>query len=699
MAAVQASAPPPPGMSETYAEKNSYEDDGTEALDTSGFPPYETDEEDLFDWQTDEPTGAGAGAAQPRRRQKPLRRIVSAIVRWPRWLRMVLIAVLGGGVCLVPLIVVVTAFESNSARAQVEVWSVWITIIWVTSVMTFLVFSWIPPALRKLAEVLFNRTPDWYSDAVRVIEGSMLYTKLLFCMVWAWASFGGTLAIQYTKYEQDGRTINTRPDYFTTIDHIIKSLFASSVIVLAEKIVLQLTILHFHKASLRERLDRSREAFKILYKLQSSRKSSTMPSASQLRSRVARFGNDARRTFATGGGLRTADTSGSVTPTPAAESAAAAMRSRKQTFATHLQTALASAAKKAQLSDINMPESSLAARRLAKDLFLAISKNGRTISPDDFVPFFKTERDAHYAFSIFDEDQSGEISREEMRGTLQRIFEERTMLNNSIQDMRTAFRNLDMVLLFLALIIIIFIWLIIFTGSEGVSNLLPLSTIIVGFSFVFGNSAKNIFESMIFIFSTHPYDVGDLVCIGDTWMFVTAFGMISTEFVTVFNQVMIAPNAELASSKPIFNARRSAAQWEVLTLQVGFDTPVSKIDLLRQRLTEYCLANDKVWGGGLELLYDGVRNMNSIGLIIAVQHKNNWQDWLARWNNRTEFMRVLKNITTELELSYQPPQQPISFMPMGHDTHPTIRYENNLLSTMQVPPGAGVPPSSLGQSN
>ena len=126
--------------------------------------------------------------------------------------------------------------------------------------MTFLVFSWIPPALRKLAEVLFNRTPDWYSDAVRVIEGSMLYTKLLFCMVWAWASFGGTLAIQYTKYEQDGRTINTRPDYFTTIDHIIKSLFASSVIVLAEKIVLQLTILHFHKASLRERLDRSREA-------------------------------------------------------------------------------------------------------------------------------------------------------------------------------------------------------------------------------------------------------------------------------------------------------------------------------------------------------------------------------------------------------------------------------------------------------
>jgi len=39
-----------------------------------------------------------------------------------------------------------------------------------------------------------------------------------------------------------------------------------------------------------------------------------------------------------------------------------------------------------------------------------------------------------------------------------------------------------------------------------------------GFSFVFGNSAKTIFESMIFIFATHPYDVGDLVCIDENWM-------------------------------------------------------------------------------------------------------------------------------------------------------------------------------------
>ncbi|WFD03414.1 hypothetical protein MOBT1_002103 [Malassezia obtusa] len=683
-------------MSETFGEKQSYDYDASAHIETEPGHAYDTDEEDLFDWQTDEPLDDPEFDTQPQRRQKLLRRIVSGIGRWPRFVRMSIVAVLGGGICLVPLIVVVCAFPDRRARPQVEVWSVWITIIWVTAVATFMVFSWIPRAGMKLAEMMTRRVPDWYADMIKVLDGAMLYVKLMFCMVWAWASLGGALAIQYPTHNANGDVLDPKPDYFHVIGKIVRSLFASSVIVLAEKIALQLVILHFHKTSLRDRVERSRLAFKVLSKLQGSRKTSGIPGASQLRSRVARFSNDARTTL---GGWRSGENSGTVTPTPAAESATAAMRSRRQTFATHLQTALASAAKKAQLSDINMPESSLAARRLAKDLFMNISKNGRTISPDDFLPYFKSEKDAYQAFAIFDEDQSGEISREEMRGTLQRIFEERTMLNNSMNDMRSAFRNLDFVFLFLALIIIIFIWLIIFTGSQGVANLLPLSTIIVGFSFVFGNSAKNIFESMVFIFSTHPYDVGDLVCIGDTWMFVTAFGMISTEFVTVFNQVMIAPNAELASSKPIFNARRSTAQWDIITLQVGFETPVSKIDQLRVRLTEYCQANDKVWGGGLELLYDSVRNMNSIGLIIAVQHKNNWQDWLARWTHRTEFMRQLKTIAEELQLTYQPPQQPISFMPMGPETHPSIRYDNQLLSTMQVPPSSGLAPPAMGQPN
>jgi hypothetical protein len=55
--------------------------------------------------------------------------------------------------------------------------------------------------------------------------------------------------------------------------------------------------------------------------------------------------------------------------------------------------------------------------------------------------------------------------------------------------------------------------MLIFNRASTVQSLVPLSTLIVGVSFIFANSAKTLFESLIFIFSTHPYDVGDLVLV------------------------------------------------------------------------------------------------------------------------------------------------------------------------------------------
>lgn len=75
--------------------------------------------------------------------------------------------------------------------------------------------------------------------------------------------------------------------------------------------------------------------------------------------------------------------------------------------------------------------------------------------------------------------------------------------------------------------------LLIFNRSNTLASLVPLASIVLGFSFIFGNSAATLFESvcvfsclsfdqanviisqLIFIFSTHVFDVGDLVMIDD----------------------------------------------------------------------------------------------------------------------------------------------------------------------------------------
>ncbi|KAE8192198.1 hypothetical protein CF328_g5447, partial [Tilletia controversa] len=306
------------------------------------------------------------------------------------------------------------------------------------------------------------------------------------------------------------------------------------------------------------------------------------------------------------------------------------------------------------------------ARKLAKKLFNNLnaasshSYGGSTfgfgaekrtfLTADDFVPYFKTEAEAREAFVLFDADGNGDLSKREMREAVQRIYKERRTLSVALKDSSSALGKLDLVLQCIGFAVVVFVWLLVFNKDQTIQNLVPASTFILGFSFVFSNSAKTVFESMVFIFVTHPYDVGDLVCIDDTWMFVKEFGFISTVFRTTTNQEVVAPNALLSSSKYIHNARRSGTQWETVDVQCGFETGLAVIDEFRRRLRAWVRENDREWSGGLDVNYAALEDMNSVTLTIAFEHKGNWQDWGTRWSRRTKLMRQIKTVAEELEM-------------------------------------------------
>ncbi len=44
---------------------------------------------------------------------------------------------------------------------------------------------------------------------------------------------------------------------------------------------------------------------------------------------------------------------------------------------------------------------------------------------------------------------------------------------------------------------------------------LTISSIVLACSFVFGNSIRNVFESVVFLFVVHPFDVGDALLVTD----------------------------------------------------------------------------------------------------------------------------------------------------------------------------------------
>jgi hypothetical protein len=144
------------------------------------------------------------------------------------------------------------------------------------------------------------------------------------------------------------------------------------------------------------------------------------------------------------------------------------------------------------------------AKYLAKKIYTNIvgpDSQRDTIVESDLYPFFRTTKEATFAFGLFDTDGNGDISKRELRSGCIRIYRERKNLTRSMRDLSQATGKLDIILM----IVFIIIWAIIVCAAFGVdvgTDLMPLWSAFVAASFVFGTSAKDAFEAIIFVFVT-----------------------------------------------------------------------------------------------------------------------------------------------------------------------------------------------------
>lgn len=144
------------------------------------------------------------------------------------------------------------------------------------------------------------------------------------------------------------------------------------------------------------------------------------------------------------------------------------------------------------------------AKYLAKKIFnnlIGPESSRDTVVESDFYPFFRTVKEASYAFDLFDTDGNGDLSKRELRSGCIRIYRERKNLTRSMRDLSQATGKLDIILM----IIFSVVWIVIVCAAFGVNvgtDLMPLWSAFVAASFIFGTSAKDAFEAIIFVFVT-----------------------------------------------------------------------------------------------------------------------------------------------------------------------------------------------------
>lgn len=100
------------------------------------------------------------------------------------------------------------------------------------------------------------------------------------------------------------------------------------------------------------------------------------------------------------------------------------------------------------------------------------------------------------------------------------------------------------------------------------------------------------FDSVIFLFATHPFDSGDRVVIETEVFVVKQLGLFSTLFTKWDGTETMIANSKLGTLT-ITNFRRSSPQFENATLQLGWNTTMEQLDALEAKLNEWLQKDEK----------------------------------------------------------------------------------------------------------
>ena len=155
-----------------------------------------------------------------------------------------------------------------------------------------------------------------------------------------------------------------------------------------------------------------------------------------------------------------------------------------------------------ELNNLPHPTPNPNPQRLARSIYTRFKDRHRTyLIPTDFNPAFPSPTAASAAFSVFDKDANGDISRAELKTALIKIYKERRFLSRSMRDVGEALRTLDRILLVGAAVVVFFIALSVF-GVEVGSSLTSVYSLGIAASFVFKNAASSAFDAIMFLFVT-----------------------------------------------------------------------------------------------------------------------------------------------------------------------------------------------------
>eukprot|EP00798_Chlamydomonas_sp_ICE-L_P026211 gene26211-11942_t len=284
------------------------------------------------------------------------------------------------------------------------------------------------------------------------------------------------------------------------------------------------------------------------------------------------------------------------------------------------QLVMAAEAQDGQGSEIS---SKVEAKRLAFSLYwnvMGMNLQRSYVSPEDLLHFFDFPEEALACFNILDQDGDGKVTLSEIVDVIVKVYKERKKLALSLKDTKSVVAKLELVcgVIIQTMFVLLYLWIF----NVNIGNLwVSISTFCLAFVFVFGNSLRTLYESVLFLFVIHPFDVGDWLQLscgeickveGIDLMAITALKSNGRRLYIPINRLM---------SDIIQNYSRSEHMWDTCAMLVDLDTPSSVLKHVEMRMKEHANRNPKEY----------CTNEDSVAVIARSLEDPKKLKWLAYW--------------------------------------------------------------------
>jgi small-conductance mechanosensitive channel len=294
------------------------------------------------------------------------------------------------------------------------------------------------------------------------------------------------------------------------------------------------------------------------------------------------------------------------------------------------------------------------------------SENPESITLNDIFVAIPKESDKLFAlaaFELLDPSHVGAISKAQLQSRIVDLYKERKNLARAIEGKESIMQALATFLTAVTYFVWIFVTLMIFSYTSIGDLLISFTTLFLGISFAFGETATNFFNSFLFLFMRHPFDIGDRVTISGFSGFVQKMELLSTTVMTWDGRIVIFPNHILHTTN-IVNIGRSGQLTDVFTFQVSLSTPIWKIKKLEKIWRLYLRSlPDQFVEPKCDIFVSEIQETNSMSLKFILAGTTNWQSGQHYYRRHITVLRT-KEICEELEIEYASPVQPVRVLSM-----------------------------------